>query len=75
MTQDILTFYNYIKDNTSDNLLSFKSMFSDEIECLPDKIVSSKILIKHLQIESSIELCVFQNAFMEYFKYKLLGKI
>ena len=48
MTVELGTFYNYIKNNTSDNITRFKITFSDKIDELPDKVVSSKYLIKHL---------------------------
>ena len=50
MTVELGTFYNYIKNNTSDNITRFKTTFSDKINELPDKVVSSKYLIKHLGI-------------------------
>jgi hypothetical protein len=50
MTVELGTFYNYITNNNSDNITRFKTTFSDKIHRLPDKVVSSKYLIKHLGI-------------------------
>jgi hypothetical protein len=47
MTVQIDTFYNYISNNTSDNITIFKNIFSNKIHELPEKVVSSKYLIKH----------------------------
>jgi hypothetical protein len=78
MTVELGTFYNYIKNNTSDNITRFKTTFSDKINELPDKVVSSKYLIKHLGISvrqgtlsmSCVEFKIFQNVYLDYFRVK-----
>lgn len=71
MSIEIYTFYNYINSNVSNNITNFKNLFSDKINKLPDKIVSSKYLIKHLDIQTNVEFIIFQNTFLDYFKSKL----
>ena len=68
MTVELDTFYNYITNNTSDNITRFKTIFSDKIQELPDKRVSSKYLIKHLGRMSRIEFRIFQNVYLDYFR-------
>ena len=71
MTVELGTFYNYITNNTSDNITIFKTTFSDKINELPDKVVSSKYLIKHLGISMScVEFKIFQNVYLDYFRVK-----
>ena len=71
MTVELGTFYNYITNNTSDNITIFKTTFSDKIDKLSDKVVSSKYLIKHLGISMScVEFKIFQNVYLDYFRVK-----
>ena len=70
MTVELGTFYNYITNNTSDNITRFKTTFSDKIHELPEKVVSSKYLIKHLGRMSCIEFKTFQNVYLDYFRFK-----
>lgn len=72
MSKDTLSFYNYIINNSNDTINLFKTIFNSQIDSLPDAIVSSKFLIEYLDIQSKLELEVFKNAFLDYFKYKLL---
>jgi hypothetical protein len=71
MSIEIYTFYNYINSNVSNNITNFKNVFSDKINKLPDKIISSKSLIKHLDIKTNVEFKIFKNTFLDYFKSKL----
>jgi len=73
MSKDILTFYNYIVSNSNHKIDIFKQTFNNKIDSLPHKIVSSKFLIKYLEINSEFELRIFKNVFLDYFKYKLLA--
>jgi hypothetical protein len=80
MTVELDTFYKYITNNTSDNITRFKTTFNDKIDELPDKVVSSKYLIKHLGISrlgisqlgilSCVEFKIFQNVYLDYFRFK-----
>ena len=66
-----LTFYNYIfRISSSDITDRFKHHFGDRLEQLPDKVVSSKYIINNLSISDQKDLCLFKDAFMEYFRYK-----
>lgn len=71
MSIETYTFYNYINSNVSNNITSFKNVFSNKINKLPDKIISSKSLIKHLDIKTNLEFKIFKNTFLDYFKSKL----
>jgi hypothetical protein len=72
MSKDTLSFYNYINNHSNDAINLFKNIFNSQIESLPDTVVSSKFLIEYLDIQSRLELDIFKNAFLDYFKYKLL---
>ncbi len=72
MSKDTLSFYNYINNNSNEAIDLFKNIFNSQIDSLPDAIVSSKFLIEYLDIQSKFELEIFKNAFLDYFKYKLL---
>lgn len=68
MSRSSNTFYNYIMSNSSSNISRFRNTFGSRIPSLPDKIVSSKFLINHLDIlPDSDDFMVFKNAFLEYF--------
>jgi|Laugrespbdmm15sn_2_1035079.scaffolds.fasta_scaffold00044_12 hypothetical protein len=70
MTVELDTFYKYITNNTSDNITRFITKFNYKIDELPDKVVSSKYLIKHLGILSCVEFKIFQNVYLDYFRFK-----
>lgn len=72
MTKQISeTFYNYITNNSSDNITLFRNIYQDKIYDLPDKIVSSKYLINYLKIQDTYKFKIFKDVFSDYFKYKL----
>jgi hypothetical protein len=72
-----MSFYQYIKNNNTDNTYWFTKTF--DIELLPKTtICSSKILrdIFKLELENNyVKERVFRECFLEYFKYKLLHPI
>ena len=69
MSRANLTFYSYIKNYNSDNIKKFLELFKDKIEVIPDKMTSSKYLIKFLNIhDNRVNFKIFQDAYMEYFK-------
>lgn len=69
MSRDKLTFYRYITNYRTTNISKFLDLFEDSIENIPDKMVSSKYLIQHLNINiNTVYFSTFQNVFMEYFK-------
>lgn len=72
MTQRLpKTFVNYIINHNSKNIDLFKITFGTKIYNLPDKVVSSRILMKSLNIKDNNELKIFQNVFFDYFRDKL----
>jgi len=66
-----LTFYNYITNNETENTKRFRELFKSDIGHLPNKVASSIIIRKHLNINTSEKERMFQAAFMEYFKEKI----
>lgn len=79
MSITAFTFYNYImssNNNDNDNDIErFKKVFQNRLEKIPDKIVSSRVLMILLDIESREEYEIFRNVYMEYFKKKVSGNI
>jgi len=73
MTKECDSFYNYIMSNNSEKIDKFKQTFNDRFHQLPDKVVSSKNILKNLTINNKTEFKIFQNTFLEYFKYKLIN--
>lgn len=71
MTKEYESFYNYIMLNKNKEIDIFNETFRDRFYQLPDKVVSSKYILKNLTINNKEEFKIFQNAFLEYFKYKL----
>jgi|UniRef100_A0A6C0AMH6 hypothetical protein len=71
MTKEYDSFYNYIMLNRNQEIDIFNETFKDRFYQLPDKVVSSKYILKNLTINDKKEFKIFQNAFLEYFKYKL----
>ena len=71
MTKECESFYNYIISNKSESIDKFKQTFNDRFDQLPDRVVSSKSILKNLTINNKMEFKIFQNTFLEYFKYKL----
>jgi hypothetical protein len=67
MSKDVFTFYNYLVTNKSNEIEKFLLEFSDKIHLLPDKVVSSRQLIKLLEITSRYEFKIFQNVFNDYY--------
>jgi hypothetical protein len=69
MSRDKLTFYCYIRNYNTNNITKFIELFGNEIEKIPDKMVSSRYIIQNLNINSNtIYFTTFQNVFMDYFK-------
>jgi hypothetical protein len=72
MTKDVFTFYNYLVVNKSNEIDEFLLEFSDKIYLLPDKVVSSRQIIKTLGINSHYEFRIFQNVFKDYYTVYML---
>jgi len=68
-----ISFYYYIKYNTDcHHVKLFLKTFENKLDILPKNIVSSKKIIKILQIQSITEFEIFTNVFNQYYKFKLL---
>jgi hypothetical protein len=71
MSKDIMSFWCYISTHTDENIQLFKAMFADEIDNLPNKVVTSKILRTYLMIDCPAKQKAFQNVFLDYFRLKI----
>jgi hypothetical protein len=69
------TFYNYVMELSDNEVEKFKKIFQNRLEKIPDKIVSSRVLMILLDIQSREEYDIFRNVYMGYFKKKVLGNI
>lgn len=69
------TFYSYIMSSNDNEVEKFKKIFQNRLEKMPDKIVSSRVLMILLDIESREEYNIFRNVYMEYFKKKVMDNI
>ena len=65
MTKENDSFYNYVMLNKNEEVDIFKKTFNDRMYQLPDKVVSSKYILKNLQINNNTEFKIFQNAFLK----------
>jgi hypothetical protein len=69
MSRKELTFYRYVTNYNTYNINTFLELFGNNVEKLPDKMISSKYIIKMLNINSNtIYFRTFKNVFMDYFK-------
>lgn len=73
MSIDKKTFYNYILNNKTYNTDVYKSYLNSTFDKLPDKICSSKYINNILknELDTNLKLKIFNETFMEYFKWKL----
>lgn len=68
MSRKELTFYRYVTNYNTDNINKFLELFGNTVEKLPDKMISSKYIIKMLNINpNTIYFKAFKNVFMDYF--------
>jgi hypothetical protein len=69
-----ISFYYYLKYNEDcKDIQLFYKTFENKLSSLPKNTVSSKKIIKILQIQSNIEFEIFTNVFNQYYKFKLLS--
>ena len=69
MSKDKLTFCCYIRNYDTNNINKFIELSGDQIEKIPDKMVSSRYIMHLLNINSNtIYFRTFENVFMDYFK-------
>jgi hypothetical protein len=66
-----LTLYSYINTYSSENINNFKKVFQNDINKLPNKMISSKSMMRTLNIDNKDDYykqLVFTKVYMEYFK-------
>lgn len=66
-----MSFISYISVYNTDNIEHFKTLFSSEMNQLPNRCVSSKRIRNLLNIDSNEKDFIFKQTFLEYFKWKL----
>uniref|UniRef100_A0A6C0DZH5 Uncharacterized protein n=1 Tax=viral metagenome TaxID=1070528 RepID=A0A6C0DZH5_9ZZZZ len=72
MTQTSNTFYNYLMRNRCDEkVLKFLDEFRNEIDNITEDLISSKQIMKAININTPNRFKIFQNVFMDYFAYKV----
>lgn len=68
MSKDNLTFKDYIFNYVTNNTLNFGNVFSERLDKI--KTTSSKSIIRDLSIDNNIEMDIFKNTYMDYFRKK-----
>lgn len=61
----------YIRHNKSENIERFINVFNDKLDNIPENTVSSRMVMKCLNLDTTQKYQVFQNAYMDFFKAKL----
>jgi len=74
MTQEF-SFKYYISNYNNLEVFLFKEYFKNKIYALPNITVSSKKLINILCINNERERQIFRNAFLKYFKEKIINNL
>lgn len=72
MSYEFFTFIHYIVNYSSDHIRTFLRLFKDDVEHIPNRMISSKALRHYIKIDSYEKEQSFQRVFMEYYRKKLL---
>lgn len=75
MSKDYLTFYSYVCNYTTPHTSRFITYLGDSaLDKLPDRVCSSKVIYDILRqdLDTYFKQRIFRDAFMEYFKWKVL---
>ena len=75
MSKLSFTFYNYVQNNCSDDIDRLKEVFGERLERIPDRSVSSKVLMILLGVETREEYDIFRNVYMDYFRKVVLNDV
>jgi hypothetical protein len=75
MSKLSFTFYNYIQNNHGDNIDKLREIFGERLEKIPDRGVSSKVLMILLGVETREEYDIFRNVYMDYFRKIVLNQV
>ena len=68
MSNDNLTFKEYVYNYVTSNTVTFGNIFSERLDKI--KTTSSKSIIQDLSIDNNFEMDVFKNTYMDYFRKK-----
>lgn len=75
MSRDYFTFHSYVCNNNTQSTNQFMNFLGASVlDKLPDRVCSSKVIYDILRqdLDTYFKQRVFRNAFMEYFKWKVL---
>ncbi len=75
MSIEKFTFPYYIRNSKSEYTQLFNTVFNDEIINIPENTVSSRSLMKHLNLNTVYKQRVFHNVYMDFFKEKILKNL
>lgn len=64
----------YVLENNTENTILFRKKFINSLDIIPSYNVSSKKLIRILEIKSEIDKKIFKKTYNEFFKYKIITK-
>lgn len=71
MVVHILTFYAWVKKNSGDEAEQFRKTFSNDIERIPQRMLSSIMIRDFITINTIYKDIVFKRTFLEYTRQKL----
>jgi hypothetical protein len=75
MSRSYLTFHSYVRNYSTPQTTRFINYLGDStLDKLPDRVCSSKVIYDILRsdLDTYFKQRVFREAFMEYFKWKVL---
>lgn len=70
MSRDSMSFKEYIQNYSTDNIKIFKEIFNNRLHKMSDTL-SSKQLIRELDIVLNGEFIIFRTTYMDFFKLRL----
>lgn len=71
MSKDIFTFYNYLNRAQTAQTTEFLTLFGNRVSNLPETVMSSRQIMKLLDIRTRHEFTVFKGVFTDYYKMYL----
>lgn len=73
MVQELFTFHKYLTTYQTKDILLFKQAFTiDEINKLPEKITSSKNILKKMNLNKyDKRIYIFKSVYLDYFRILL----
>lgn len=72
MSKDLFTFWYYLHTTDSSIVKLFLEIFKEDIDKLPNRVTSSKVIRKNLSLDNLQRTNLFKNVFLDYFREKVL---